>query len=361
MIFRSRRAKAPGPGALESETDPAALIAIADAREAEGKVFPAIEAVRRANSLRRGDELERRLVRLRHRAGVRLTRRPSSQPSYPQPASRGNGGGSPGSTELPVLEAGELTPERVRAAILERGCVLVPGLISSEEARILAGGIDRTFDAREAAERGAGPDQTAPWFEELAPERGYSLNTRGWVNDTGGVWAADSPRMLFEVLETFERAGLRELVAGYLGERPALSVDKCLLRRVAPTGGAEWHQDGAFLGKETRALNVWMALSPCGRDAPGLDVVPRRFEDVVETGTEGAVFGWSVSPQVVERVSAGAGVVRPAFEPGDTLLFDHLFLHRTATEPEMPNSRYAIESWFFGPSAFPKRYVPVAF
>ena len=62
-----------------------------------------------------------------------------------------------------------------------------------------------------------------------------------------------------------------------------------------------------------------------------------------------------------EEVSAEVGIVRPIFEPGDVLLFDELFLHSTAAEPDMPNPRYAVESWFFGPSGFPRQYAPLAF
>jgi hypothetical protein len=64
---------------------------------------------------------------------------------------------------------------------------------------------------------------------------------------------------------------------------------------------------------------------------------------------------------MAEEVSAEVGIVRPIFEPGDVLLFDELFLHSTAAEPDMPNPRYAVESWFFGPSGFPRQYAPLAF
>ena len=67
-----------------------------------------------------------------------------------------------------------------------------------------------------------------------------------------------------------------------------ISVQKCTLRRVDPDAGRGWHQDGAFMG-DVRALNVWLSLSRCGDEAPGMDVIPRRLEDIVPTGTEGAV------------------------------------------------------------------------
>jgi hypothetical protein len=107
-------------------------------------------------------------------------------------------------------------------------------------------------------------------------------------------------------------------------------------------------------------MNVWLALSHCGVDAPGLDVVPRRI-DLVETGTEGAIFDWSVGRAVVDRAAGPGGVTRPVFRPGDALLFDERNLHATACGPDMTNSRYAIEAWFFAPSQYPADQVPLVF
>jgi hypothetical protein len=42
-------------------------------------------------------------------------------------------------------------------------------------------------------------------------------------------------------------------------------------------------------------------------------------------------------------------------------LFDDMFLHSTAADDSMTERRYAIESWFFGPSGFPSEYVSLAF
>jgi hypothetical protein len=53
-------------------------------------------------------------------------------------------------------------------------------------------------------------------------------------------------------------------------------------------------------------------------------------------------------------------VLRPIFDPGDALLFDERFLHKTAADPSMPRPRFAIENWFFGGSAFPREFFPVS-
>jgi ectoine hydroxylase-related dioxygenase (phytanoyl-CoA dioxygenase family) len=182
------------------------------------------------------------------------------------------------------------------------------------------------------------------------------------VRDAGGVWAADSPRLLFDLIDTLDDVGLPQVISEYFEERPAMSVNKCTLRRVGRTEASpNWHQDGAFLGDGIRSIDVWISLSTCGVDAPGLDVVPRRLDRVVETGTGGAVFDWAVGRAVVEEVAGATGVVRPTFEPGDVLLFDEMLLHNTAVEDSMTRERYAVEAWFFAPSVYPDSQIPLAY
>ena len=67
--------------------------------------------------------------------------------------------------------------------------------------------------------------------------------------------------------------------------------------------------------------------------------------------------------RLIERLALPAGpadVVRPRFAAGDALLFDHLFLHRTAVGEHMTRERHAMETWFFAPSAYPKGQIPLA-
>jgi len=318
-------------------------------------LFAQIDELARANRASRDVETERRILKLRHLAGAALVASANGSVATAEPGGElptANGAG------LPEFSAAELTPALVRAALLRDGCVLVRGLVDREEATRLAGEIDRVFDARQ--EHGPGGSDPDGYYDAFIPEPPYGLAERDFVTDAGGAFASDSPRLMFDVFEAFERAGLRELIMGYLGERPTVSVNKCVLRRVSPDSGSAWHQDGAFLGR-VRALNVWLSLSRCGDESPGLDIVPRRLDGIVPTGTEGALFNWSVSPQAAKQAAGENGILRPIFEPGDGLLFDDLFLHATAADPEMPNHRYAVESWFFGPSAFPADYVPLAF
>jgi len=332
----------------------------AGALRAEGRVTDAIDLLTEANRTVARADVEVELVRARHDA-------------FAQPPTAGNGdAGSPpppivagaSTGALPRVDPADLDLQALRDGLASGGCLLVPGLIPPERVASLVAGIDRSLAAFDATvEKRAAPDDRT-WYRPFEPAEGVAAyrvgGRRKWVRAAGGVWTADSPRMLFELVETLHAVGLAPLIEAFLGERPAMSVNKCTLRRVPVDSSGEWHQDGAFLGEQVRSLNVWMALSHCGVDAPTMDVVPRRFEHVVPTGTD-TPFDWAVGPTQVEAAAGDAGVLRPSFAPGDVLLFDHLSLHRTSAEPTMTSERHAIESWFFAPSTYPDGQIPILF
>ncbi|MGI8726543.1 MAG: phytanoyl-CoA dioxygenase family protein [Solirubrobacterales bacterium] len=320
-----------------------------------------IESLTDENRRERNPGREVRLVKLRNEAFAELDRdRPDTAPEMLERA--------PLDTpayevvdHLPTVAAAELGPELIRAAFLDAGCLLVRGLLDRGSVESLKAGIDRAFEGRDAYLDGKKASETTPWFRPFVPAERYQVSDKAFnrhVKGSGSVWAVDSPRMMFELLETFEAAGLLDLATGYLGERPAFSMKKSVLRRVEADSGAAWHQDGAFLGDGIRTINFWIALNRCGDTAPGMDIVARRLTEIVPTGTEDALFEWAVSDQLVSELP-DAPVARPIFEPGDALLFDHLCLHRTAADPQMPKQRYATETWCFAPSSYPEAQIPI--
>jgi hypothetical protein len=325
----------------------------------------ALEEIARLTAInreRRNPDVERRLAKLRNLAFYELDQVvPESAPEQlidvegHRDAIRIEHG-------LPAVDAADLDALVVRSALLSHGSLLVRGLIPGARASALAAGVDRAFEGRDAALEDNASTKTRPWFYPIEPEGRDSDRITGWGRfdpSVATVWLADSPRMLFELLDSFTDAGVQEVAADYLGEQPAFSVGKSVLRRVGPDGGGAWHQDGAFLGEGIRTLNVWTALSRCGDVAPGLDVVPRRFDEILETGTPGALFDWSVSDELVQEATGGVEPARPIFNPGDALLFDHLCLHGTAIDEAMAETRYATETWCFAPSTYPEQSVPL--
>jgi hypothetical protein len=319
---------------------------------AAGDFRQAIDYATAANRNLRAPELERRLMVWRANAYPSVQHETGATP-WPQQFADP----FPGQSGPPEIDAADLTVERMGGAFQHHGSLLVRGMIASHEAEHLRTGIDRAMRARDAFQSGTPVEELDAWYAET-PLDTPTATARGWV---GSLWTADSPRMMYEVLELYERHGLTAVISGYLRESLMLSIGKSTLRRVDPGGGEhDWHQDGAFLGKDVRTVNVWLSLSDCGVDAPGIDVVAQRLPGVVETGSHGAIFDWSVGRGVVEGLKQeGARVVCPVFRPGDVMLFDQLMLHRTAVRPEMTKSRYAIESWYFTPSTFPMDQGPL--
>lgn len=262
---------------------------------------------------------------------------------------------------IPEVAADKLDTPRLVAGIRRHGALLVRGLLSPEVSARLASGIRQAIDECMAWHKRGGGEPVSPWYARLPLREDCDLaEARYWIEGAGGVWTADSPRLLHEVTRLFDECGVIDVIAGYFGERPMLSVGKSTLRCVpASQCEADWHQDGAFMGADIRSVNLWLSLSHCGEDAAGLELLPKRLERVLPTGTHGANFGWSVGPGMVTEAAEGVATVSPRFAPGDAMLFDHLFLHRTGVPAGIRKDRYAIESWFFAPSAYPAQQVPL--
>ncbi len=314
------------------------LLRAAAAHEAAGELGAAIDALQRANRLEGSASVEQQLVRLRRDAFVRKAAPLTAPAPVPERAPAVDP-----ALGLPATSRAGLDVELLRAAIGHHGSLVVRGLLSDERVRALRTAIDAALAAR----RSGAENGTSHYHELEGPDpqdRAFSA--------ADGLLTCDSPHALFELLETFYELELDRLASEFLGERPALSIEKCTLRHMVPPCSGSWHQDGAFLGAEIRSLNVWIALSRCGRDAPGLDIMPRRYQRILPAG---AFFDWDLSPEVIRVESPGVAPARPLFEAGDAVLFDHLCVHQTACTAEMTQKRYAIESWLFAPSAYPAK------
>jgi hypothetical protein len=310
----------------------------------KGELLEAIALLTRANRESRDVRIEEELLELRYQAYAQAahpTERPSQPDSVPDVFP---------DAVIPEIEAERLTAEVVRSAIVCHGSLIVRGLLKPDRAQVLVEDIDRVFDAYDQFRESGAVAGGSPWFKPFKYEP--KLKERHFRRQAGGVLAVDSPRALFDVIEAFDESAIGNVVRDYFSEPPALLAKKWTLRRTPHDAGpSDWHQDGAFMGQDIRSLDVWVALSHCGDDAPGIDLVGRRLDEIVDRGTEGAYLEWTVGPGVVERVAEGK-IVRPVFDAGDALLLDHMNLHRTAVDPGMVNDRYAIEAWFFAPSTY---------
>jgi len=331
------------------------IIAAALEKRDAGNWDSAIEMLVDANRANPDPSIEVALADLRHICWLDVYEQPDTTRVEPQPSPPIGPSGLP-ETGFEGLNAGQ-----VRGAILSHGSLVVRNALPADHVSELHSEIAAAIAAAADPTRGSSvwrPMKVRPEVAATMPGPPRPLR-RSFVIEAGGVLLADAPRAMFKLLEMFGSLGLQQLVSDYLGSRPVMSATKSTLRTVPADAVGGWHQDGAFLGASVRAINIWIALTDCGTDAPGLDIVPQRLDHIVETGTPGAFFDWAVSDQQVAALTAGGGPVRPQFAAGDMVLFDEMMLHRTATTPSMAISRDAIEFWCFSPGSYPELQIPV--
>src|SRR5918996_5049019 len=183
MLFRSHRRR----GATTGD-DPTALAVNGKSTE---ELIEEIEALTAAARAQRDPGLERRILRLRHLAGMQLAEASGARPEHPTPAFEL----LPDGSAPPEVPPNELTPELLRAAILQDGCLLVRGMVDADEAAYLVEDIDRAFEARDAY-RSGGTNRDG-YYEDLVPDPRFDLGPeRMAISDASNLWGADSPRVM---------------------------------------------------------------------------------------------------------------------------------------------------------------------
>lgn len=268
------------------------------------------------------------------------------------------------SAQIPEIGANALTASALREAIAGHGALIVRNLFSRQSTEIMRLATDRVIDA--CADAGSAPPPGTYFnppenLRSIMPNKDRELgNTRNFHRESGSAMCVEAPSVAESLLQLYEHHGLKELLKQYLGESPCLTVKKWVLRRsVLPVTEAGWHQDGAFMGTDINSINMWIPLSGCGGEtgAPGMDVIPLRLYDIVSS--DGAQFNWSVSDELTGKLQQD-GPLKPVFNEGDAFFFDHFYLHRTQYRTDFSRLRYAVETWFFGETAFPKNQIPLA-
>jgi hypothetical protein len=334
---------------VSTTSDVASALARADALAIDGRTVDAVDRLAAVAGVGLDPALVTRLLELRYEAACSMDPGPGRSPwppAYqdPFPAVAGR---------VPEVDISALSADIMGGAVAHHGCLLVRGILDAGQVEAVVAGMHRAERRRDATDDDFDDNS---WYRPFAGPRGAPERAR--VAREGGIWLADSPANAALVLDLLSSAGVVAAVAEHLGERPFFSLQKSTLRHSLPINNfTGWHQDGSFLGPEIRTMNVWTALSRCGGDrpTPGLEIVPKRVPEILST--EGGLGPISVAPALVDKVSADAPPVRPEFEPGDGLLFDERFLHRTYLHENMTEDRYAVECWLFAPSHASAEYL----
>ncbi len=161
-----------------------------------------------------------------------------------------------------------------------------------------------------------------------------------------------------EVLQVVAASAAEPMLAGALGPAPWCNLAQSWLRHGRPPHA--WHQDGAlgydFLahaggpapqGALLQMRTLWIALTPCGVQAPSLQWIKTELQGLL-------------SPQEMKPEAVAARYPADAFEhaelqPGEALLFDGRLLHRTHLTQAMTADRLSLELRFFSADAVPAR------
>ena len=248
-------------------------IAAADSLARVGRYDEAISSLQALNHVRPDRSIEVRLVELRSEAFLRGAT-PPTRPVWPEAVADL----FPGSV-IPEINGREVTVDHVRSAIWNHGSLIVRGLVDPQRVAQLVGDIDAALAGYDAESAGTASDETSRWYRPIARDRMSDLEQkrfRGAVITRGSVLTVDSPRSLFDLIETFDETRLTSILHDYFGERPLLLARKCTLRRISPNGqNGGWHQDGAFMGAGIRSINVWIAVIDGRRLKPHEHEAPR--------------------------------------------------------------------------------------
>jgi hypothetical protein len=183
------------------------------------------------------------------------------------------------------------------------------------------------------------PAQIEAW--QRAASDFFAASTNQAINieklgDPASLTAGTAGALLIAVLRQF-----------FLFE-PEMCVPNCFVRRVEPShkeSAVPFHQDLNAFGR--LMVNVWTPLVPCGRDAPGIEVVARRTPTLMETVAASTQYDeLQISEDLIRERFGENAAIRPEMVPGDVLILLGTTIHRTHLTPAMTERRLSMELRF---------------
>ena len=204
-------------------------------------------------------------------------------------------------------------------------------------------------------------DAQPAWRHRAARATG-DFNAHSSSLRLGAVDGLDLPTIAASLL-----AGeVGSLCRAQLGDDLVCAVDHCWVRRQYapgryPPGHAAhaWHQDGAlgfdFLAAEAQIprsallsmLTCWIALTPCGAQAPGLELLDRELDALLPLA--------ALTDESVRARHDKTEFLRPVMAAGDALVFGGGVLHHTHVHAAMHLDRTSVELRFFAAGDIPER------
>ncbi|WP_101756534.1 phytanoyl-CoA dioxygenase family protein [Oceanicoccus sp. KOV_DT_Chl] len=254
---------------------------------------------------------------------------------------------------IPRISYVNLSESILDDAMRNHGALIVENAISSDKAEELKAEIETVRSEHQKRLIDIAGYTCGRHYRPLPAE---NKNNSYFINSS--IYLAEAPLIFNAFYNILNTTKLRSLIVNYLGNHAAMSVEKSVLRKMEPDNSDKWqwawHQDGAFLGDNIHSLNMWLALTDCGAEAPSLDVLTERYRAILPTGSGKALYDWSLCPDLIEDEIQKHGFEHTDFKQGDLIFFDHYNVHRTGMIKNMTKTRYAIESWFFSEYGFPE-------
>lgn len=254
---------------------------------------------------------------------------------------------SESNTDRPEFDFSTDSLTDIFRAIDERGCALLRGLVPRDQVLALHERASAAYRRRD--------DQYQKG--ELAKHMPVGRYQSGVLNCTD-LDLPGEPDYAF--LRLILAGGLGDTLVQYWGEDVSIPMHVCVPRRQfvnGPNVPTPFHQDASFLpklvGAEIPLLNAWVPLVPCGKTAPGLEILPAALnEQLPISGSRlGDVYDFiDVGKQSVRERFGEDQLWIPEFDVGDVMLFSPLTLHRTYQCPDMTGTRISIEMRSIGES-----------
>lgn len=277
---------------------------------------------------------------------------------------------------LVEVDVDDLAPEHLRTALADPGVLVVRGFLDAAGvADLRRAALDgcRAVDGLVGRARDGEAPATVP-FQAGGPLAEHFAGLRPINRICLGAMVADWPAGFAPLLAGLARSSVVDTIAAHLGEKPSLAVEKSVVRHVPaelpalagdgaslfPDHIRGWHQDGLPWERPADAVNVWVTAERCGggTERRGIELIPRsggrRLPRFAQMGSAGYA-------ETIAALREANEPVHPDLEPGDAVMFDGTFVHRTPPQPGFTASRTSAELWFFAPSSFPSRLHPLTF
>lgn len=230
-------------------------------------------------------------------------------------------------------------PEVLAAALRQKGCFLLRSLLPLPLLQSAKSALEvRYAEADQAWQNDEMPDSV---YQKRFQYGHLPAEDMQAVDPSSPAWRGDLYTSLLGV------APLRPFLRQFFGSALFLIEKNSLPRRQHPfwpERQVPFHQDAEFLGGRP-ALNFWIPLDPCGRNAPGLELwlVPQSrvwFELNPDLPTP---LYQQRDFSTLRAQASREQFWRPELEPGDLLVFDSFLLHRTWLNESMFEPRYSLE------------------